>query len=198
MPSHHLPHLQEDHLGRMRPARRAGQGLRPRRPVVPRPPEGRAPRWLAEPVLRPLTTSPPSRHHRATFCTVRSQQARNENEPVLQLRSQPDSLRSQTAQNAAEACVSRQARPELAAVKFDRLVVRWRHVVVAGRRDRSRRRQWLRQRVRAFPVARRPGMSAPNAAGAAIEVTAPTTSATVKASPGRSGTPCLRRPDGQQ
>ena len=38
MPCQDMPHLRQDHLGRLRPTRQPGAGLRPRRPVVPRPP----------------------------------------------------------------------------------------------------------------------------------------------------------------
>ena len=58
MPTRHLQDLFEDHLGRLRPARRTGQGDGPRQPLVLRPPKGRTPRQqLARQAAGTLTES---------------------------------------------------------------------------------------------------------------------------------------------
>lgn len=49
MPSQDMPHLRQDHLGRLRPTHQPGEGFRTRRPVVSRPPTSDT-RWqLAQP-----------------------------------------------------------------------------------------------------------------------------------------------------
>src|SRR5215467_6002668 len=53
--THPLQDLRQDHLGRLRPARRIGQGGRPRRPVVCRTPRRRA-AGLPRPPPRPVST----------------------------------------------------------------------------------------------------------------------------------------------